>query len=32
MINYVRFTDDLDIVFNLPVRYLLLRTTKKSPP
>ena len=32
MVNYVRFCDDLDIVFNLPVFSLPLRIMKKNRP
>ena len=31
MVNYAKFCDDLDIVFNLPVIPLLFRTERKNP-
>jgi hypothetical protein len=31
MVNYVRFCDDLDVVFNLPVNIALPRIMRKNP-
>ena len=32
MTNYDKFCDDLDIVFNLPVKIMLFRIVRKNPP
>lgn len=32
MVNYAKFGDDLDIVFNLPVYLFPFRTARKNPP